>query len=50
MIGLVESGECVPGLCVMAQISHGLGLTLVQFVARMEDAPAQVREASTTLD
>jgi transcriptional regulator with XRE-family HTH domain len=37
MLGLVESGESVPGLCVMAQMSHGLGLTLAEFARTLED-------------
>jgi transcriptional regulator with XRE-family HTH domain len=50
MLGLVESGESVPGLCVMAQMSHGLGLTLTEFARTLEDdadcdGPGDVNQA-----
>lgn len=37
MLGKVEEGESIPGLGLTAQMSHGLGLTLTQFVSKLED-------------
>jgi transcriptional regulator with XRE-family HTH domain len=37
MIGRIEAGKAVPGPCVLAQICHTLGLTLSEFVRRLED-------------
>jgi transcriptional regulator with XRE-family HTH domain len=36
-IGRVERGDANPALIVMAQMSYGIGLTLKQFVERLED-------------
>ena len=37
MIGRVERGDANPSLCVTAQLSHGIGLTLNEFTAHLED-------------
>ena len=36
-IGQIEQGESNPSICVLAQICHGMGLTLTEFVALLED-------------
>ncbi len=37
MIGRVERGVANPSLCVTAQLSHGMGMTLTEFVGHLED-------------
>jgi len=37
MIGGIEAGESVPTLFLAARIAHGLGMTLKDLVARLED-------------
>ena len=36
-IGQIEQGETNPSVCILAQICHGLGMTLTEFVALLED-------------
>ena len=36
-IGQIEQGESNPSVCILAQICHGLGMTLTEFVALLED-------------
>jgi ribosome-binding protein aMBF1 (putative translation factor) len=36
MVGDVERGESIPTLFVLARIAHGIGLTLGEFVERLE--------------
>ncbi len=40
MIRLIESGESEPSPSTLAQICHSLGLTLCEFVRRLEDDAA----------
>jgi transcriptional regulator with XRE-family HTH domain len=44
MIGRVESGKSIPTLYVIAQICHGLGLTLTELVRRLEDDASEPPE------
>lgn len=37
-IGKLERGAANPTLPVTAQLSHGIGMTLTEFVERLEDA------------
>ena len=37
MIGKVERGVANPSLCVTAQLSYGIGMTLTEFTAHLED-------------
>ncbi len=36
-IGRVERGDANPAFVVVAQISHGIGMTLKQFIDRLEE-------------
>ena len=37
MIGDIESGDSIPTLFLAARLAFGLGLTLEQFIGRLED-------------
>jgi transcriptional regulator with XRE-family HTH domain len=37
MIGKVERGASNPSVCVTAQLCHGMGITLNEFTAHLED-------------
>ena len=37
MIGDIERGDSIPTLCFAAQLAFGLGITLEQFIERLED-------------
>lgn len=37
MIARIERDDANPSLCVVAQLAHGLGLTLAEFLRRVEE-------------
>ena len=42
MLGRVESRTSIPTVFLLAQIAHGMGMTLVQFVQKWEEGDEQV--------